>query len=52
MLRGSDGLTNLSHARDKFRRKLRLTWYGADPGGDHRFGVAALEESGSFKTWL
>jgi predicted nuclease with RNAse H fold len=29
-----------------------LTWYGADPGGDRRFGVAALEENGSFKTWL
>lgn len=29
-----------------------MTWYGADPGGERCFGVAALEESGSFKTWL
>jgi hypothetical protein len=29
-----------------------LTWYGADPGGIKRFGVAALEDDGSFNTWL
>jgi predicted nuclease with RNAse H fold len=29
-----------------------LTWYGADPGGTNSFGVAALEDDGSFKTWL
>ena len=29
-----------------------MNWYGADPGGIRDFGVAALEEDGSFKTWL
>src|SRR4051794_15528416 len=29
-----------------------LSWYGADPGGIESFGVAALEDDGSFKTWL
>jgi hypothetical protein len=29
-----------------------LTCYGADPGGINCFGVAALEDNGSFKTWL
>jgi hypothetical protein len=29
-----------------------LTWYGADPGGLNCFGVAALADNGSFKTWL
>jgi hypothetical protein len=29
-----------------------MTWHGADPGGINCFGVAALEDDGSFKTWL
>ena len=29
-----------------------MCWYGADPGGIKSFGVAALEDDGSFKTWL
>jgi hypothetical protein len=31
---------------------LILTWYGADPGGIDSYGVAAIEDDGSFKTWL
>ncbi|MCS3496189.1 putative nuclease with RNAse H fold [Bradyrhizobium japonicum] len=29
-----------------------MGWYGADPGGSDSFGLAALEDDGSFKTWL
>ena len=29
-----------------------MTWYGADPGGEKRFGMAALEADGSFETQL
>jgi hypothetical protein len=31
---------------------MALTWYGADPGGINCFGMAALEDDGSFETWL
>jgi hypothetical protein len=26
-------------------------WFGADPGGEDRFGVASLRADGSFDTW-
>lgn len=28
-----------------------MTWFGADPGGDGNFGIAALHADGSFETW-
>jgi predicted nuclease with RNAse H fold len=28
-----------------------LAWYGCDPGGDNKFGVAALSPDGRFETW-
>jgi predicted nuclease with RNAse H fold len=28
-----------------------MAWYGADPGGIDKFGVAALHDNGTFDTW-
>jgi predicted nuclease with RNAse H fold len=28
-----------------------MLWYGTDPGGANRFGVAALGEDGTYKAW-
>lgn len=30
---------------------VAMTWFGADPGGKDKFGVAALHADGSFDTW-
>jgi hypothetical protein len=32
-------------------RKFVMSWFGADPGGIDRFGIAELHADGSFNTW-